>query len=118
MKLLQNTAGNFLSLTPQEAKAFAEKLLKAAEESLTVEAGRGAGFVQTIVIREDRKATCSGYGALDTIFVGISKTWLDIHPSLEADLQPRESHIMHLRREDINVGLKDGSIHFGGARER
>jgi hypothetical protein len=46
MKLLQNSAGNFLNMTPQEAKRMAQQLLEAAEKSLTAAPGRGAGFVQ------------------------------------------------------------------------
>jgi uncharacterized protein YjeT (DUF2065 family) len=52
MKLLQNSAGNFLNMTPQEAKRMAQQLLEAAEKSLTAAPGRGSGFVHTIVIQE------------------------------------------------------------------
>lgn len=103
MKLLQNMAGNFLSMAPQEAKKFAQQLLESADKCLTAEAGRGAGFVQTIVIQEDRNSKSKGVSFLDTIFVGVSVSHIDVHPTLEADIQPRESWIQNIRREDVNV---------------
>jgi hypothetical protein len=111
MKLLQNSAGNFLNLTPQEAKKFAEQLLDAAEKSLTAERG-GAGFVQTIVLSErlssDPENRVVPPPVLDTVFVGISPTWLDVHPSLEEKLRPRDAHILHIDRNAVNVRLKEG----------
>ena len=105
MKILQNSAGNFLNMTPQEAKSFSENLLKAADG--------GSGFVQTIVIREDRsKHTWSsddprGYGMLDSLLVGVSPTWLDIHPVLETQLTPREPLAQSgINRNEVNVRLK------------
>ena len=119
MKLLQNTAGNFFNMSPQEAKALSAKLFKAAEEAATAKPGRGAGFVQTIVLQEhrlqdlERRAGLSKandddryYGELDTIFVGVSTTHIDVHPSLEAAVKPRSPHILNLERGDVNVRLK------------
>ena len=123
MKLLQNSAGNFLNMTPQEAKRMAQQLLEAAEKSLTAAPGRGAGFVHTIVIQEDRipvvthevkdifgdtiqKNIPIGHGELDTIFVGISPTHLDMHPDTEAELRLRSPHILNINRNDVNVRLK------------
>lgn len=106
MKLLQNSAGNFLNMTPQEAKSLAEKLLKAVD---------GSGFVQTIVIREDRSKHTwpsndpRNYGVLDTLHVGVSPTWLDVHPSLESELKSREPLIQEgIDRSQVNVRLKTG----------
>lgn len=105
MKLLQNSAGNFLNMTPQEARLLAEQLLRAANSR--------EGFVKTIVIREDRKdSTLRGndpsfYGELDTLHVGVSPSWLDIHPSLEPLLKPREPLAQsNIDRNAVNVGLK------------
>ena len=105
MKILQNSAGNFLNMTPQEAKSFSENLLKAADG--------GSGFVQTIVIREDRSVIVKGggdprfYGELDTLHVSVSPSWLDIHPSLEAELKPREPLTQgNINRSEVNVRLK------------
>jgi hypothetical protein len=107
MKLLQNSAGNFLNMTPQEAKRMAQQLLEAAEKSLTAAPGRGAGFVHTIVIQEDRiPVVTHGHGELDTIFVGISPTHLDMHPDTEAELRLRSPHILNINRNDVNVRLK------------
>jgi hypothetical protein len=109
MKLLQDSAGNFLNMTPQEAKRMAQQLLEAAEKS--AETGQ-AGFVHTIVIQEGRAFEVGkdwngrAEGELDTIFVGISPTWLDIHPSLEADLELRSPHTLNINLNDVNVRLK------------
>lgn len=107
MKLLQNSAGNFLNMTPQEAKEIAEKLLKAAEECLTAEPGRGAGFVKTFVLAEERNPNVGrGYGALDVMHIGISQSWLDIHPELKKDLKPRDPRSYGIDPTEINVGYK------------
>jgi hypothetical protein len=104
MKLLQNSAGNFLGMSPEEAKKFAAKLLQAAEDCQTAAPGRGAGFVQTIVLTErsgdDR--------VLDVVHVGVQKTYIDIHASIEGDLKPREPWIRGINRADVNVQLKEG----------
>ena len=121
MKLLQNTAGNFLNMTPEEPKSLAAKLLLAAEAAPSAKPGRGAGFVQTIILQEHRlqdmeRRMCAAnvktddryYGEIDTIFVGISPTHIDVHPNLVDGLKPRSPHIMNIDREDINVGLHGG----------
>jgi hypothetical protein len=102
MKLLQNTAGNFFNMTPQEARTLAAKPLKAADDGEKAKPGRGAGFVQTIVLQEhrlqdmERRMSAEDidigdryYGELDTIFVGISPTHIDVHPNLIAAVQLR-----------------------------